>query len=276
MILFEIYSIFFGDLGKSNMQKRPFENHLCRLGLSDKESKVYLASLELGAAAVQKIAQKAGVKRATTYVAIESLVDRGLMSSVVKGKKTYYTSESPKRLLGIIDAERNAVEKKQDIIKDLLPDLLAIVSSSAEKPKLSFYEGLEGLRIIQEDVLVSVGNKLENVVSLDDAEKVVTDSQDILSFRETLHRRGVDVRILYSSKKKPLSIPREFQKRWKIKKIDQDKYPIHGEITLYGDKVAAFSYRGKIVGTIIESKEIAQTIRVLFEIAWHSETKKAR
>jgi len=50
---------------------------LQKLGLSDKESKVYLASLELGPAPIAAIAKQASVNRPTTYVIIESLIKKG-------------------------------------------------------------------------------------------------------------------------------------------------------------------------------------------------------
>ncbi|OHE33815.1 MAG: hypothetical protein A3J94_16070 [Syntrophus sp. RIFOXYC2_FULL_54_9] len=61
------------------------KKQLEHLGLSDKESKVYLAALELGPTPVQDISHKAHVNRATTYVMIESLSARGLMSTFQKG-----------------------------------------------------------------------------------------------------------------------------------------------------------------------------------------------
>lgn len=252
------------------MSNKPYELQLSKLGFSDKESKVYLASLELGPAAVQNIAQKSGVKRATTYVMIESLMDRGLMSSFNKGKKTYFTAESPERLMGLLASEKSAVEAKQSILKNLLPDLLAFSVSLGEKPKIAFFEGIEGLRSIHADILETNDKTLENIFSLDDVRKVQSSDDDVESFRNVLMKKGVSVRILYSSAQDELMLPRSLKSKWFVKRIVAEKLPLHGEITLYGNKVAAFSYRGKIFGTIIESKEIAQTIRVLFDLAWQS------
>ena len=63
------------------------KKELEHLGLSDKEARVYLAALEMGPSPVQDISHKAHVNRATTYVMIESLAARGLMSTFQKGKK---------------------------------------------------------------------------------------------------------------------------------------------------------------------------------------------
>ena len=71
------------------------EKDIEKLGLSEKEAKVYLASLELGPSPVQVISQKSKVNRATTYVVIDSLMAMGLMSTYDEGKKTFFTSESP-------------------------------------------------------------------------------------------------------------------------------------------------------------------------------------
>ena len=57
---------------------------LQQIGLTEKEAKVYLAALELGEKAVQVIAQKAGVNRATTYFILESLIEKGLQRAINK------------------------------------------------------------------------------------------------------------------------------------------------------------------------------------------------
>ena len=82
------------------------EKELQQLGLSDKEAKTYLASLELGPVSVQEIAKKSGLKRPTVYFAIEQLIKMGLMSSFEKGKKRYFSAESPERLVSLITAQK--------------------------------------------------------------------------------------------------------------------------------------------------------------------------
>ena len=79
------------------------KKELEHLGLSEKESRVYLAALELGPSPVQDISHKAHVNRATTYVMIEALSARGLLSTFQKGKKRFYAAESPDRLLTIVE-----------------------------------------------------------------------------------------------------------------------------------------------------------------------------
>ncbi len=49
------------------------EEALRSLGLTDKEIKVYLASLQLGVSLVQKIASTAGLNRTSAYDLLKSL-----------------------------------------------------------------------------------------------------------------------------------------------------------------------------------------------------------
>jgi len=251
------------------MPTQPYEQLLSKLGFSDKEAKVYLASLEIGPAPVQQIAQKATVKRATCYVMIESLKDRGLMSSFTKGKKVFFTAESPSRINSLLEDEKNSVDAKRKILSDVLPNLLAFAAEkNGERPRVSFFEGIEGVRSIHEDVLKTTDKTLENIVSLDDAGKFSSPSDDVVTFRDKLLKKGTVIRVLYTSKNNKLDLPKEIREKWQFKQISEEKFPLHGELTLYGDKVAAFSFRGKIFGTIIESREIANTVRALFELAW--------
>ena len=72
---------------------------LSSVGLTDSEQKVYLSALEAGESSVQHLAKKTKLSRVTVYSVIETLTQHGLMSSVEKGKKTYYIAEPPERLI---------------------------------------------------------------------------------------------------------------------------------------------------------------------------------
>ncbi|MEK7511852.1 MAG: helix-turn-helix domain-containing protein, partial [Patescibacteria group bacterium] len=86
---------------------------LQKIGLSDKEAKVYLAVLGLGKASVQTIAAKAGVNRATTYSVLGTLKEKGLCSTFQKVKKTFYVVSSPDYLKEIFEIKKVEIEEKQ-------------------------------------------------------------------------------------------------------------------------------------------------------------------
>ncbi len=144
-----------------------FEKDLQQLGLSEKEAKVYSASLELGPESVLKIAQKSGINRPTCYVQIESLINRGLVSSFIKGKKRYFSAESPDRFLDLISARAKDLRDKETSLKAILPELQNVFNLSGEKPKVRFYEGKAGLKAMQEDFLKTKEKKIQAIYNLD-------------------------------------------------------------------------------------------------------------
>lgn len=121
---------------------------LKKIGLSEKQAKVYVATLELGIATVQTIAMKAMVKRPTTYLILEELQEQGLVSLVPKASKVFYSAESPEKLL-------SGLNKKQELIKRFLPNILALYNTKSEKPKIQLFEGREGVLSVYEKVFSS-------------------------------------------------------------------------------------------------------------------------
>src|SRR3990167_237510 len=111
------------------------------LGLSEQEVAVYLAALELGEANIQEISRKSGVKRTSIYNFIDTLKARQLLSEIKKGKRKLYSAVSPHHL---VDEQKSKVAS----VERLIPQLLAIQNSVRNKPRVSFYEGIEGIKEI--------------------------------------------------------------------------------------------------------------------------------
>ena len=131
-----------------SLQKR-----LQGLGLAEKEAQVYLSALELGSSTVQQISRKCGVNRPTVYVQIEFLKKKGLISSVIKGKKRYFNAESPEQLIRILEKRKKTIEAQKEEFEKYLPELKALYNLSDEKPSVKFFEGEEGVKSIRQDIL---------------------------------------------------------------------------------------------------------------------------
>jgi len=116
---------------------------LVKNGLNEKEAKVYLALLELGTASAYSIAPKAGLKRPITYIVLEDLRQKGLVSIVPREKKTLYTAEAPNKLL-------TEVKQRQELLQRFMPNMEALYNSKKEKPQVQLFEGMEGVKLIYE------------------------------------------------------------------------------------------------------------------------------
>jgi sugar-specific transcriptional regulator TrmB len=63
---------------------------LAKFGLNEKEARIYLASLELGAASVQTLAEAASVHRVSAYDILEGLEQKGFIKTENRGKKRVF------------------------------------------------------------------------------------------------------------------------------------------------------------------------------------------
>ncbi len=241
-------------------------NELKHLGLSDKEASVYLASLELGPASVQDISHKAKINRATTYVMIESLSGRGLLSTFVKGKKRFYSPESPDRLISILRVQQKELEEKEKEFTKSLPLLLALYNAEGAKPQIRYLEGPEGLRSLRQ-TFEKLDGEFVQILSIDDALATRELMEENPKHVSALRQAKTSYRILaVLDKSEPKDIPDMGE--GEIKMIPFSKFPHHGEITIRGNHVFLFSYRSAVLAVVIISKEVADTARALFELAW--------
>ncbi|MDO8424901.1 MAG: helix-turn-helix domain-containing protein [bacterium] len=241
------------------------ERELQKLGLSDKESKVYLASLQLGPQPVQDIARKAGVNRATTYVMIEALTQKGLMTSFERGKKRYFNAEAPDRLLSLLHVQVEELRDREREFSQVLPDLRAMLTSAGERPRVRFFEGPEGVRAMREEIAATDAKDLWVVTQV----KLGTHELSTAEHEEhdrKLRSKGITLHVLYTG----TVAPEEIQQHptWNFREVPEGTFPFKGEISVFGDKIYGFTYSGKIIGVIIENADLAETLRSTIRLAW--------
>jgi len=133
------------------METIPLE--LRKLGLTEKEVKIYLAGLELGPDSVQNIAKKAGLTRPTTYEIIRSLENKGLFAEAKEKKKNQFFAQSPEKILGILRIQKREIEEKEREFIRIIASLEA--KYPKEKEGIKLFKGKEGLKALSEIIAFS-------------------------------------------------------------------------------------------------------------------------
>lgn len=247
------------------------ELELQKLGLNEKEVKVYLASLELGYASAQDIAKKAGINRATTYFVIEALIRRGVMTQIEKGKKTYFAAEDPRGLNAMIERKIKEAEDTRGVFKEILPQLESIYNLSIEKPKIRYYEGMEGLQAMRTEFLQVAQKEILGFISLDQVFKHFPEQQE--EYGNKRIEKGIKSRVIYTHKAGPVVGATNEKILREARYIPEEKFFFTSDISIYGDRIAMASLKEKVGGVIIESKELADMMRAIFELAWEGAEK---
>lgn len=244
-----------------------YEKELQTLGLSEKETAVYLAALELGPETAQNLAKKARINRPTTYAQIESLKKKGLMSEITKGKKTFYVAEDPEKLESLLHTFEQELGFKKIELGRILPGLAELFAGAGDRPKVRFFEGIEGARTVQEDILKTSEGGC-SIVNLDKLFALFPKYEE--EFSKKRIARNIRARTIYTRQGGPLKNANDPQKLREAKFISPEKFPVEADLTIYGRRVAIMTYHQQSAAVIIESREIAETLRAIFNLIWQS------
>jgi sugar-specific transcriptional regulator TrmB len=242
-------------------------NKIEQLGLSEKESSVYLASLELGESTVTEIAKRAGQKRPTVYLALHRLYMLGLVAETVRGKKKFWTPVHPKRLKELAEFRATQINKA-------LPELLALYKENTRKPSVKMLEGTEGIKNAYAEAF--------NLLAEEQNEGLWIGNISILieKFPVVLKEYNDLLRKLKKCKIRELIFGGEQSRQWVLDAQKHSK-PNHrvkylnnpGGITdqlVVGNKVFFFSMDKELFTTVMEGGEIAKTQSLLFETIWEN------
>jgi len=240
---------------------------LGKLGLNDKESRVYVAALEMGKFSVLSLANKTGIKRPTCYLILDDLVKKGLISTFPKAKKVIYVAEHPNTLL-------KKSEESLRVAKHLMPELQSLMSMTSTRPELKVYSGQKGIQQIYEDVL-DEGKDFHYIASVQDlVEAVGTEFlDDWINRRIARHMKSISIRLRETEMPNiPLYIGSPETLRTVRYAPTGFKTPY--TIFIYGKKVAFVSTKKDLFGFIVESADLAISMKALFDVLWEISTEK--
>lgn len=241
------------------------ESKLTRFGLSEKESSVYLALLEHGTSTVSEIARKTSINRSTSYVLLGSLSERGLVSlSSRKGAK-FFTAVPPERFVYMSEERVRQGHELVALAQALLPQMRLLNGKGGVRPSVQFFEGEEGIRSIYEDTLTS-SETIRAYASIDDINEILPGY-----FPAYFHRRsanGIHIRAIFPDTPEAREfILNDADVSRESCLIPSEGYAFSPEINVYDNKVVFMLLRERF-GLMIESAELAQAMKKIFDLSW--------
>jgi sugar-specific transcriptional regulator TrmB len=229
---------------------------LQELGLTENESKVYLALLELGPSLAGLISRKTGIHRRNIYDITGRLAKKGLIGYIIKNNRRLFEAVNPNKLKDIL-------KQKQDELQENLPFLQELYVKTKEKQETNFYTGVEGLKTVFQDQLED--NKEILILGASSS------AFEILPFyfkwydKDRIKKR-IKVRIIAN---------KEFKKQIPLSEIRYlpQKYANPLAINIYKDKVAIILWKKSPIAIVIKEEEIADSYKKYFELMWKGSKK---
>lgn len=103
-----------------------FVRDIERMGLTEKEAKLYLTSLRLGPDSMQTLARKARIDRGTAYHVAMTLEKKGLFHEIKGGKRPVFGVTHPRNLYHYVEKRKREVEAQFATAQSMLDDMDAL------------------------------------------------------------------------------------------------------------------------------------------------------
>lgn len=235
---------------------------LRRLGLTEAESKLYLALISTGPATIGHILKKTGFHKATAYQCLNRLLEKGLASSAKEGKKTYFKPADPKVLL-------EGLQENEAMLRESLPELEKRMKASERKQDVTVYQGVSGLRSALNSMLeeLTPGGEYCDFGVSGLFRKVMLGYWGHLQREKK--KRGVTSRCIFDERLR--NDPQLHGGYVGKMRFHPSEYPSPTDTFIYNDKVMLVMWTANPpVAVVIKNEENAKGYKNQFELMWKS------
>jgi predicted transcriptional regulator len=235
---------------------------LQQIGLNPLQAKAYIALIKSGSLAPASLAAKIKTTRTNAYSLLDKLVELGLAKKIDENKKLTYRPENPIALEKLARRHREAALEQEKLIQTNMPSLLNYFHTYSEQPGVRFFQGKDGIEEIYKDQL-RTKQPLYILRSWKDRDFFGKGVYSI--WRKRPAKYGIPTNMLspdVPDANNDLELDRKLL--WTRTWMKQEDYTAPVEWNVYGDKVSIISFGEEAIGTIIESPQIAESVRQMF------------
>lgn len=238
------------------------EEILESIGLSKNEIKIYLTLLDLGQVAAGEITEKSGVHRTNVYDALKRLIEKGLVSYILKGKTKYFEATDPENLM-------NLLKEKEVRLKEVMPQLKLSSRLAKQKGEASVYEGVPAFMNILYSFL-----KYNEPILVYGVPKIAPEllKTSIPHFHKARIAKKIQMRHIYN-----YDAPERIQKLNEIPYAEarfiNDKFSSLVSTNICGEEVVLALWVKPVFIIQIKNQQIANAYKHYFEFLWANAIK---
>lgn len=231
------------------------------LGLTNTEIKTYVTLLGLGTSSAGSIIEKSHLPNSTIHRDLNSLIEKGIISFVLEGKRKLYQANDPEQFFNFID------EKKRKFA-EILPELKNKQGSAFSKEVATVYKGVRGIKEAY-NIMINTKGKEYNTFG----GGLVTAEVMGFTWWLNLHKKRVANK-LPSRQVFDMTV-REGGKEiannslTRIKYVDRE-FAQFQETVIVGDTVSINVFTENPYSFIIKDEKVAESYRKHFELLWKS------
>jgi len=242
---------------------------LGKIGLKEKEAKIYIALLKEGTCLANQLAKKTDILRSSIYDYLDILLDKGYITYTIKSGKKFFQAVNPQKILDNFEEQK---QRQEQALKEIVPELTKLQNITEKKANVEVFEGKEGMKSVMSYILKENPKEILIYGSSGVSHKLLP------FFMEHWHKQRIkqkiNVRIIYND-------TQETKKRIEegpSLKLSAIRFIPIRNVSFTGTII----YNNKLILTIwnldtplaisIDSKDISKSYKDNFEILWKTAT----
>ncbi len=240
---------------------------LKKAGLTDSQAKVYVDLLGEKSSTPQDIVERTGENRTTVYMILGRLEELGLASKI-QGQKSMYQAESPTNLRTLLAKKQQDLKDAHAELSSALPALNRIYVIAHQKPGVVYLEGIDGLRLIYDEML-SHGTEFLILPSKDSRSS--PEMNDLIERNIKQQKKsGIYARTIYPTIHKQTTDTEQLKQSNVLVRFFGEDLHHEAQILIYGSSVAITTFGSGIFTTLITNESVASTLKGYFESMWQA------
>jgi len=248
------------------------KNILLQAGLTARELEIFQLILANGKMTAGEISRAIpSVSRPNVYKVIAELTKKKLIEKTKKGKISAFKIADPYNFRDLIAEKRRKILKIASKLEEILPNILAIYQFTTDRPSVRYYQGIEGIKMIYDELNNSGAKKLLLIRSIYDdnhpelaemVEKQIKKQVEIGMETQAITPLVKDSERVFKKLDKSRLVTRRI--------VEVERLALPAQILVWGNTVAIINMKGKIISSVVENKNIAITFRIIFQYIWDS------
>lgn len=241
------------------------EIKLNQIGLTNNESKIYLALRTLGFTTTGPLIKKTKIHASKIYEGLNRLIDKGLATYITKSGTKYFQAVEPERLFDLIEKQKEELKKQEETIKQIIPYLNSITKISLTSVEV--FQGWRGMETVYSQLRNTLKKGEYNYVFGASKGEEEEKTRDFFNRHlNLLAKKKIKQKIIYNEYAKG-----NIEEQYKYKKLFQVKYLPHTtptEVNIWGDYTMIIILKAEPIVILIKDKETAESFKSYFNALW--------
>lgn len=257
-------------------QQNKIISFLNKFGIDQKDATVYLYGLSAGPQHVTQLAKNCKLTRSNAYDVVKRLAEKGLCKNLgsLYGKKVAMLP--PKELVAMLKRKQREILELGNELEYIMPELEKLPKRKVFiQPKITYFEGIEGVRKLFESSLHTTDKEVLSVLSEQGIFSVLG-KEFINDYVKRRIKNSLISRSIRPEHEKETQDPlyRNHDESLRKVRIKPKKLTIQSTILIFDNKVGFITVEEDPFGTLIESQDFAVSMKSWFEVLWDVSKEK--